>query len=126
MTKKRTSKSAPTAISVLERAGFFAEDKDIAAKVRDDSIRPAVAAGRRVILDFKDVVGATQSFIHALIAAVIRDSSSEALELLEFKSCNESIKGVISIVVEYCQLDVGDDQAEARDDSGKSTNGRQV
>jgi hypothetical protein len=114
MTQKRAKKSA-SVISILARAGFFAEDKDAAATVRETCIRPAINAKKSVVLDFSGVVGATQSFVHALIAAVIREDGSNALDLLEFRGCNPSIKGVISIVVDYCQLDVAEDEAEIRE-----------
>jgi hypothetical protein len=114
MSKVRSRKSNLKAISILERVGFFAEDKDVAATIREECIRPAVRAGQHVTLDFKGVVGATQSFIHALIAAVIREDGIDALNLMEFKSCGPALKGVISIVVEYCQLDVAFDDGEIR------------
>lgn len=114
MRKARPRQESPSVVSIIDRAGFFAEDKDVAALVREECIRPAIVSGRRVVLDFEGVVGATQSFIHALIAAVIREDGIDALEMLEFKSCAPSLKGIISIVVDYCQLDVGHDEVEPR------------
>lgn len=91
-------------ISIYERAGSFAEDKDIAARVREDELMPALSSSQKVRLDFTDVDGATQSFIHALISHIIRKKGSIILDKIEFKNCNPTVQSVIEIVVEYSQI----------------------
>jgi hypothetical protein len=56
-----------------------------------------------VVLDFSGVELATQSFIHALISALIRDDDLQALERLVFKGCNDAVATLISIVADYSQ-----------------------
>jgi hypothetical protein len=89
---------------VFDSAGEFAGDKDAAATIRDDYIRPTLAKGKRVDLDFSGVDLATQSFIHALIAGVVRDNPGN-LDAIAFKNCNESVRSLVEIVVEYAQDD---------------------
>lgn len=89
-------------MKVLDRTGSFAGDKDAAAAIREQYVRPSLAAGRAVVLDFQGVDLATQSFIHALIAGVVRDDPA-SLERIAFKNCNESVRSLIEIVVEYAQ-----------------------
>ncbi|MEV6887465.1 STAS-like domain-containing protein [Kribbella sp. NPDC051137] len=97
---------------VYDYAGSFAGDKDAAASIREEKIRPALAKGNSVILDFKGVDFATQSFIHALLAAVIRENPA-TLELLDFRNCNDDVRSLIEIVVEYAQEEFQwDDGAE--------------
>lgn len=55
------------------RVGAFEEDVEAAARVRDETIIPTVAAGDIVVLDFRGIKFATQSFVHALLYKVIRD-----------------------------------------------------
>jgi hypothetical protein len=101
-------------IMVKERAGVFAEDKDTAAGIREMELYPTLAAGKAVCLDFTGVDGATQSFIHAMIRGLVSKIGVEVLDRIDFKGCNDSVKGIISIVCEYSQLDAADDVSEAR------------
>lgn len=58
------------------KVGDFSEDVEAAAKYRDDTILPTLAAGGLVVLDFHGVRAATQSFIHALMYKVFRDGEN--------------------------------------------------
>lgn len=94
-------------ISIFDKAGAFAENKDVAGKIRVSEIIPALEKGEEVVLDFEKVDAATQSFIHALISGVIRKFGSGALDRLAFKSCNETVKKIIGIVTDYMQDGLG-------------------
>ncbi|NTW40536.1 MAG: STAS-like domain-containing protein [Cellulomonadaceae bacterium] len=89
-------------MKVLSETGSFAGDKDAAAQIRDNYIRPTLARGKTVVLDFAGVDLATQSFVHALIAAVVREDPS-SLSRVDFKNCNENVRSLVEIVVEYAQ-----------------------
>lgn len=89
-------------IAIAKDSGAFAGDKDAAAKIREKQIRPALRGGGDVILDFDSVEFATQSFIHALLAAVVR-ADPQILERMQFKNCNETVQSLVTIVVEYAQ-----------------------
>ena len=90
-------------IFIKKMAGTFAENKDVASNIRVKKIMPALKNNKQIILDFKDVTGATQSFIHALISDAIRQYGANALDSISFKNCNLVIKEVITIVTEYMQ-----------------------
>ena len=81
--------------------GTFAEDKDAAGGLRNETILPALASRGKIRLDFAGVTLATQSFVHSLIAEGLRRHGEEALELLEFKNCDPVVKGIIETVVQY-------------------------
>lgn len=83
--------------------GSFAENKDIAKEIRLTKIIPALEKNEEIILDFEGIEGSTQSFIHALISDVIRKYGAEVLDKIFFKNCNENIKKIIGIVVDYMQ-----------------------
>ena len=90
-------------ISIFDRAGAFAENKDTAREIRVGEILPALNGGEEVVLDFEKVEAATQSFVHALISDVIRKLGSGSLDRLSFKSCSPVVKTIIAILVDYMQ-----------------------
>jgi len=94
-------------IDIFDKAGEFAENKDVARDIRVDEIIPALERNEKVILNFEHVGAATQSFIHALISDVLRKYGIDVLDHIIFKSCNETIKEIINIVVEYMQEGIG-------------------
>ncbi|MBI5210923.1 MAG: STAS-like domain-containing protein [Elusimicrobia bacterium] len=94
-------------ISILEKAGAFAENKDVARDIRLQDILPELDKGSEVVLDFEGVDAATQSFVHALISDVMRKHGGSALDLMAFKSCNEEVRKIISIVADYMQEGMG-------------------
>ncbi|MDR3558481.1 MAG: STAS-like domain-containing protein, partial [Candidatus Pacebacteria bacterium] len=81
----------------------FAENKDIAQSLRKEKIIPALEKGEEVTLDFVGVDSATQSFVHALISDVIRVLGGEIIDKISFKNCNETVKKIIEIVIDYMQ-----------------------
>lgn len=90
-------------IHIFEKVGDFAGNKDIARDIRLNEIIPALDRNEDIVIDFNKVGSATQSFIHALISDVIRKYGIDSLDHIIFKSCNDTIKKIISIVVEYMQ-----------------------
>jgi hypothetical protein len=90
-------------VSIKEVAGSFAENKDIARELRIKHIIPALRKNQTVIIDFSDVTGATQSFMHALISDIIRKFGEEVFDKLRFKNCSPLVKEVVNIVAEYMQ-----------------------
>jgi UDP-glucose 6-dehydrogenase len=90
-------------IKIIGMTGAFAENKDLARDIRLTKIVPALEKKEEIILNFEGVEGATQSFIHALISDIIRKYGIEVLDKISFKKCNETVKKIISIVVEYMQ-----------------------
>ncbi len=85
--------------------GSFAENKDLARQIRLEQILPALHQDKRVILDFAGVTSTTQSFVHALISELIREFGASVLDRLAFKSCIDTVKQLVSIVIEYMQYE---------------------
>lgn len=96
-------KSKIVTIKVFEHAGNFAENKDIARKIRVEYLLPALSEGNEVVLDYSGIDSTTQSFTHALISDAIRTYGRNVLDRISFKDCGETVKKIISIVVEYMQ-----------------------
>ena len=90
-------------IPIFERAGAFAENKDIARDIRLQEIILALDKNEEVVLDFEKVDAVTQSFIHALISDIFRKYGNDALDRIAFKSCTEKVQKIIGIVADYMQ-----------------------
>ena len=90
-------------IRMRKTAGDFAENKDIAKKIRIEHVMPALLRNDDVIFDFDGVGGATQSFIHALLSDPIREFNNTAFNNLAYRNTNNDIKEIISIVYRYMQ-----------------------
>jgi uncharacterized protein DUF4325 len=89
-------------ISISSEAGTFAENKDVARDLRQKQILPILKKkDERIILDFSNVTGATQSFIHALISEAIRTYGDEVFDRIQFKNCSPTVQEVINIVADY-------------------------
>jgi hypothetical protein len=91
-----------TIVKIVDKAGTFAENKDIARDLRLHVITPILKNSEDVIvIDFEGVTGATQSFIHALISQLIREFGGVLFARLRFKNCNTALQQVINIVADY-------------------------
>ena len=64
---------------------------------------PSLAKGEKVVLDFASVDSVTQSFVHALISDTFREYGIDVLNSISFKNCNDTVRGIIEIVVDYMQ-----------------------
>lgn len=92
-----------TTIKIKEFTGSFAENKDTARSIRLEKITPILETKKEITLDFAGVDSATQSFIHALLADIIRRYGNEALDRILFKNCTDAVKKMIAIVIDYIQ-----------------------
>jgi hypothetical protein len=91
------------AVTVRIPAGVagFTEDKEAARTLRITKILPALESSGRVILDFKHVRVATQSFIHALIGEALKRHGEAVLDRIDFKNCSQQLKKIIPLVIDY-------------------------
>ena len=96
-------------IVMFDMVGDFGEDKDMAARLREERLRPALALKDEIILDFDRVSLVTQSFIHALISDLLRKGGEQVLDHLEFKNGSPLVRGIVSTVVQY-SLDTMQDE----------------
>ena len=92
-----------TTIDVFTAAGDFAENKDVARKLRTEQLMPALERGEKVVIDFEKVSLSTQSFVHALISDALRKHGADILERISFKRCNAPVRTLIATVCDYMQ-----------------------
>jgi hypothetical protein len=108
-------------VSIFELAGDFAEDKDVAATIREECIRVAVGKKNKVVLEFGGVTLVTQSFIHALISDVLRSTGEAALKYIVFKECNPGVRGIVETVVQYSLEALEEPDTAAKAAANRST-----
>ena len=90
-------------IKMFDYIGDYGENKDIARKLRIEILLPCLSRNEDIVIDFDKVTGATQSFIHALLADPIREYPEIVFDKIVFKNCVDDIRVVIEIVEEYMQ-----------------------
>jgi mannitol-1-phosphate/altronate dehydrogenase len=90
-------------IIIKNEAGEFAENKDIAARLREEVLLPSLRQSQEITVDFTGVSGATQSFVHALVSEALREFSADVLDHIIFKGCNENIQQIVLMVTDYMQ-----------------------
>lgn len=94
-------------IIVYQEAGEFAENKDVAKRWREEIILPELAKNKEVEVDFVNVTGVTQSFVHALVAEAIRRYGDNAFDNLIFLNANGVVREIIRTVYHYMQESLG-------------------
>ena len=90
-------------IFMIDEAGQFCENKDIAKRIREKTLLPALRSGDAVTFDFAEVSGVTQSFIHALVSEALRRYPDTAYDLIFYKNACPEVREIISIVYAYMQ-----------------------
>ena len=90
-------------ITMLPLVGSFAENKEVARRLRIEQIMPALSRGELVVLDFDGVTGTTQSFVHALISDALREQPEVAFDNLYFKNASPDVRKIVEIVYRYMQ-----------------------
>lgn len=90
-------------VFMLDEAGKFCENKDTAKKLREEVLLPILREGGAVTFDFSGVVGATQSFVHALVSEALRQYPDEAFDRIFYKNACPEVREIISIVYAYMQ-----------------------
>ena len=90
-------------INLKREACQFAENEDIAKRLREEVVLPSTQSKKDLVIDFTGVEGTTQSFVHALISDCIR-RNPESLDVIVFKGCNGFVQTFVETVVEYSQL----------------------
>lgn len=98
--------AVPRTIPIARYVGRFASNPDVAHKLRDNALAPAMRAGQPVIVDFAGVELSTESFIHALVSDLIGSRDFYALGLIDFRHCSQSVRERLETVVQSSQHNV--------------------
>jgi len=98
--RQRAQEKALYSLSIKNYFGRYAEDKELAARVRDRYLMPAVDAGKGLILDFDEVISAPHSFLNALISSPIRDLGMSAYKRIKVINASPEIRETIDFILD--------------------------
>jgi hypothetical protein len=83
----------------------FEENVERAAEIRENEVIPALERRELVVFDFTGIKFATQSFIHACMYRVLRDTTSEAITGLTIANASPATREAIRAVGAYAVVD---------------------
>ena len=102
---RETQKSADTDeengrlyLSIYNYFGQYAEDKEAAIKFRDKRIIPAIDSGKKVILDFNNVISAPHSFLSALIASPAKRLGMTTYKIIKITNATAEIRETLDFI----------------------------
>ncbi|KPY28744.1 STAS-like domain-containing protein [Pseudomonas syringae] len=81
----------------------FEEDVERASQIREIEIIPKINSGSMVVIDFRGVSFATQSFVHALMYKVVRDGQTLGSSL-SIANCSNSTREAVMAVAAYAKI----------------------
>ena len=97
---QRAEEKAFYSLSIRDYFGRYAEDKELATKVRDRYLMTAINSGKGLILDFDDVISAPHSFLNALMSTPIRHFGITAYKLIKIINASPEIRETIDFILD--------------------------
>ena len=80
--------------------GRYAEDKELASKIRDRDLMPAVKGGQGLVLDFDGVISAPHSLLNALVSSAIRHFGMTAYKRIKVINAAPEIRETIDFILD--------------------------
>jgi len=84
--------------SVRNYFGRYAEDKDLAKKIRDEKILPALAENKTVTLDFEEIISAPHSLLNAMLATPIERLGLAAYKKIKIINAAPEIRETLDFI----------------------------
>uniref|UniRef100_A4XX40 DUF4325 domain-containing protein n=1 Tax=Ectopseudomonas mendocina (strain ymp) TaxID=399739 RepID=A4XX40_ECTM1 len=85
-------------LSIYNYFGQYAEDKEAAIKFRDKRITPAIDSGKKIVLDFDNVISAPHSFLSALIASPTKRLGMTTYKIIKITNATAEIRETIDFI----------------------------
>lgn len=93
-------------LSIRNYFGRYAEDKELAIKIRDEKILPAVSESKIITVDFEDIISAPHSFLNALLATPIKRLGMAAYKKIKITNASPEIRETIDFILDDNTTDV--------------------
>lgn len=87
-------------LSIKNYFGKYAEDKELASKIRERYLLPAIVNGQGLLLDFEDVISAPHSFLNAFIASSIRQLGMASYKRIKVINAAPEIRETIDFIMD--------------------------
>lgn len=85
-------------VSVRNYFGRYAEDKDLAKKIRDEKLLPAVAESKTLTIDFEDILSAPHSLLNAMLATPIERLGLSAYKKIKIINAAPEIRETLDFI----------------------------
>jgi hypothetical protein len=85
-------------ISIMNYFGKYAEDKDLAKKIRDKYLLPALAENKSLTVDFEDIVSAPHSLLNAMLATPIERLGLSAYKKIKIINAAPEIRETLDFI----------------------------
>lgn len=95
-----TEENSRLVISIFNFFGKYAEDKEAAIKFRDKRIFPAIEEGKKILIDFDNVVSSPHSFLSALLASPIKSLGMPAYKIIKFVNAAPDIRETLDFILD--------------------------
>jgi hypothetical protein len=80
--------------------GRYAEDKQLAIKVRDEKILPAIGDGKSITIDFEEVISAPHSLLNALLATPVQRFGLKAYKKIKIINASPEIRETVDFIMD--------------------------
>lgn len=85
-------------ISVKNYFGRYAEDKDLAKKIRDEKLIPSLAENKTLTIDFEEIVSAPHSLLNAMLATPIERLGLAAYKKIKIINAAPEIRETLDFI----------------------------
>ena len=87
-------------LNVRNYFGRYAEDKQLAIRLRDERLLPAIERGVAITIDFEDVISAPHSLLNALLATPIQRLGLAAYKKIKIVNSSPEIRETIDFILD--------------------------
>jgi len=87
-------------LSMRNYFGRYAEDKELAIKLRDEKLLPLIAEGRSISIDFEEIISAPHSLLNALLATPIQRLGLAAYKRIKVINARTEIRETIDFIMD--------------------------
>ena len=96
--KEETKDENNLYISIRNYFGRYAEDKDMAKKIRDEKFLPALVENKTLTLDFEEIVSAPHSLLNAMLATPIERLGLAAYKKIRIINAAPDIRETLDFI----------------------------
>jgi hypothetical protein len=87
-------------LNIRNYFGRYAEDKQLAIKLRDEKILPTVEEGISITVDFEEVISAPHSLLNALLATPIQRLGLAAYKKIKIINASPEIRETVDFIMD--------------------------
>ncbi len=85
-------------INIRNYFGRYAEDKDLAKKIRDEKLLPALAENKTLTIDFDEIVSAPHSLLNAMLATPVERIGLAAYKKIKIINAAPEIRETLDFI----------------------------